>query len=244
MRSVDQAGRASIVAIEGIDGAGKATQADLLHDAITAAGGTAQVVSFPVYESFFGSTIRQLLDGKLPHSADTVDPRSMALWYALDRWEEFQGLDVTGGWLILNRFTLSNAVYQSARLEAGGPDGHPAADPGEAERVFHWVLDLEQQHLQLPVPAVTVVLDVEPEVSQVRSDRRAQEAGAGASQDVYERSSTLLKAARRRYLQAAEDLSGVVVVACLDATGAQRPAGDVHRDVVAAVCPELLGADE
>lgn len=225
----------TIVAIEGIDGAGKATQSDLLRDSIEASGESAKVLSFPVYESFFGSTVRQLLDGKLPHSAETVDPQSMALWYALDRWETFERLTSSPDWLILNRFTLSNAVYQSARLEVASSEDPDTVEADEADRVFHWILDLEQRHLKLPNPGVTVVLDVEPAVSQDRSDRRAQLAGSGATQDVYERSAKLLDAARRRYLRAADELADVVVVPCLDSAGEQRPADEVHEDVKGAV---------
>lgn len=251
------------VAIEGIDGAGKATQTELLRARLVSSGFSVGVRSFPVYESFFGSTIRQLLDGRLPHSAETVDPCSMALWYALDRWEAVRALDRTEyDWLILNRFTLSNAVYQSARVEVAGTGerqgldlddpappvehfsgwGSPGEDQGsdrvevagggEADVVFHWVLDLEHRHLGLPVPDVTVVLDVEPGVSQDRSGRRAEEAGGDAAPDVYERSSTLLDVARRRYLRAADELADVVVVPCLDSSGDQRPAAEVHEDVM------------
>jgi hypothetical protein len=86
-----------ILAIEGIDGAGKETQAELLRDRLVGRGWSVRMLSFPVYSSFFGQSIRQLLDGQLGAgdvSADAVDPRSMALWYALDRWEAFRDPDL------------------------------------------------------------------------------------------------------------------------------------------------------
>jgi dTMP kinase len=115
----------TLIAIEGLDGAGKTTQVALLADALSAV----EVVSFPRYDTFFGRHIRDLLDATSGLSAQTVDPRSMALWYALDRaqWARDRK-PAPDGVVLLNRYTLSNAVYQSAR----------AGDPA----LFEWVLDV------------------------------------------------------------------------------------------------------
>jgi len=163
-----------LVAVEGLDGAGKSTQVALLASALS----TVDVVSFPRYETFYGRHIRALLDGAGEVSAQTVDPRSMALWYALDRvqWARDRK-PVSDGVVLLNRYTLSNAVYQSARAD----------DP----TLFDWVLRLEFTELELPQPDVTVVLDVSPDVSQRRVASR-EEAGG----DVYERSAALLARVR------------------------------------------------
>src|SRR6266511_2463740 len=105
-----------LVAVEGLDGAGKSTQVALLASALSAV----DVVSFPRYDTFFGRHIRHLLDGEGEVSAQSVDPRSMALWYALDRvqWARDRK-PATDGVVLLNRYTLSNAVYQSARAGDG-----------------------------------------------------------------------------------------------------------------------------
>jgi dTMP kinase len=202
-----------LIAVEGLDGAGKATQVSLLAAALS----TVDIVSFPRYGTFFGRHIRALLDGHGDVSAETVDPRSMALWYALDRvqWarEHRHG---SGGVVLLNRYTLSNAVYQSAR----------AGDPA----LFDWVLRLEFDELELPRPDVTVVLDVPPEVSQDRVAHR------GDGDDVYERSAGLLARVRDGYLAAASRLPDVVVV-----SAAASPSV-VHAEVLTALAPFLSGS--
>ena len=48
----------TLIAVEGLDGAGKSTQVALLAGALAAA----EVVSFPRYDTFFGRHIRDLLD--------------------------------------------------------------------------------------------------------------------------------------------------------------------------------------
>jgi len=177
----------TLIAVEGLDGAGKTTQVAMLADALS----TVDVVSFPRYDTFFGRRIRDLLHGADGVSAQTVDPRSMALWYALDRaqWardRKPRDDDV----VVLNR-------YQSAR----------SADPG----LFEWVLRLEFEELGLPRPDLTVVLDVPPDVSR---DRVTGRDGEG---DVYERSRDLLSRVRDGYLAAAARLPDVVVVSAVGA---------------------------
>src|SRR2546423_5194591 len=176
----------TLVAVEGLDGAGKSTQVSLLAHALSAV----DVVSFPRYDTFFGRHIRALLDGDGAVSAASVDPRSMALWYALDRVQWARSRPPSDGVVLLNRYVLSNAVYQSAR----------ASDPA----LLDWVLHLEFEELELPRPDVTVVLDVPPSVSASRVAHR----GEGA--DVYERSSALLGRVRQGYLAAAARLPPVV----------------------------------
>jgi dTMP kinase len=178
-----------LVAVEGLDGAGKTTQVSLLASALSAV----EVVSFPRYEGFVGREIRSMLDGGRGVSAQDVDPRSMALWYATDRaqWARDRKPH-RDGVVLLNRYTLSNAVYQSAR--GGDPE------------LFGWILRLEFEELGLPQPDVTVVLDVPPELSRSRVAHRD---GAG---DVYERAADLLARVRDGYLAAAARLPDVVVV--------------------------------
>ncbi len=201
--------RNELIAVEGLDGAGKSTQVALLAAALSAT----EVVSFPRYDTFFGRHIRELLDATGGVSAQTIDPRSMALWYALDRaqWARDRKPAVDGV-VLLNRYTLSNAVYQSAR----------AGDPA----MFDWVLRLEYEELALPRPDVTVVLDVGPEVSRLRVSYRGEH-------DVYERAADLLARVREGYLAAAAGRRDVVVV---DASGAPS---DVHAAVLRALAPVL-----
>jgi dTMP kinase len=192
------------IAIEGLDGAGKTTQVALLASALSAV----EVVSFPRYEWFIGREIRQLLDAGRGVSAQDVDPRSMALWYATDRAQWVRDRKPhPDGVVLLNRYTLSNAVYQSARCD----------DP----ELFDWILQLEFEELGLPQPDVTVVLDVPREVSQRRVAHRDDSAG-----DVYERAADLLARVRDGYLSAAARLPNVVVV---PAAGSPE---EVHRAVL------------
>jgi thymidylate kinase len=198
----------TLIAIEGLDGSGKTTQVAMLAAALHAA----EVVSFPRYEWFIGQRIRELLDSTGEVSAQTLDPQSMALWYATDRAQWARDRKPVDGIVLLNRYTLSNAVYQSAR----------SAEPD----LFDWVLQLEFKELGLPQPDVTVVLDIPTDVSQARVAHRD-----GAAGDVYERATDLLARVRDGYLSAASRLPNVVVVPAVG------PPESVHAAVLAALTP-------
>ena len=115
---------AYVITFEGIDGTGKGTQMDRLAASLNARGLRVKVLSFPIYDSFFGSEVGAFLTGRDGVRADTVDGKSMALWFALDRFEAFRRFDMSDcDVLLINRYVLSNAVYQSIRdCDLGKPD--------------------------------------------------------------------------------------------------------------------------
>jgi dTMP kinase len=189
-----------IVAVEGLDASGKTTQARLLGDAFTAAGRRVTHLSFPRYETFFGQRIRTLLDGTEPTTANTLDPRSMALWFAMDRWDAVRGLAPTDV-LIINRWTLSNAVYQGARAAA--------MNPSAGDTIFDWVIKLETEVLALPQPTVGVLLDISVDESMKRARDRARD--LGETPDVYEAHTELLSESRRLYQRAATAGHGTLI---------------------------------
>src|SRR5690606_11322964 len=118
---------------EGIDGSGKTVQIKLIKEILVTKGYKVLELSFPNYNSFFGKQIGELLSGNSSVNANTVDVKSMSLWYAVDRWKEFQSVNVSNyDIILLNRFTLSSAVYQSIRNESY-----------DWEEITEWVFNLE-----------------------------------------------------------------------------------------------------
>jgi len=180
-----------LVAIEGVDGAGKTTQAELLRASVASAGLDVKLRSFPAYDSFIGRQIREMLRDSAP-----LDARSAALWFAADRRQALEHDPLGAEVEICNRYTLSNAVYQSARAP-------------EDETIYEWVLDLERE-LGIPAPDLTFVLDVTPALVAERTRARAE-------LDAYERQRDLQDRVRARYLAA----DGVVVIGCDGRTPAE-----------------------
>ncbi len=212
--------KTTIIAIEGIDGSGKTLQLGLLQKKLAGCGYSVSVKSFPEYGSFFGRQIGALLKGETLR-ADQIDSKSMCLWYALDRWQSFRDY-VDGGadYLLLNRFTPSNAVYQSVRgIDAGMADN------------WDWVHELEQGTLGLPEPDCYVLLDVDPALAQRNVDKKGlRDYISAGTRDVYEAQAGLLLRARERYLSIARRQGNFAVIPCMEDSRQLSP--DVISDRV------------
>ena len=74
-----------VIAFEGIDGSGKGVQVNEVAARLRSMDKKIRIQDFPVYSGFYGKEIGKMLSGEYAVRADEVDPRSMSLWYALDR---------------------------------------------------------------------------------------------------------------------------------------------------------------
>lgn len=216
--------KTKIIAIEGIDGSGKTVQFERLLSNLRALGFTVATKEFPVYTAFFGRQVGKFLSGEEGISATEVDQKSMALWYALDRWEDFKDFeDGKTDFLVMNRYVLSNAVYQSIRdRDLGKPD------------IMDWVFELEYGHFGLPRPDVNIFFDVNTDRAGSNVDKKGFRDYVGKGRDVYERSLGIQERARNMYLNAALKYGDVAVIDCMDGSSMRSP------DSIAASVMELL----
>ena len=212
---------AYIIALEGIDGTGKGTQAQILRERMSALGKRCLELSFPDYDSFLGQEIGLLLSGRNETTAATLDPKSMALWFAAERMRTFQGIDrCTYDFIVLNRYVLSNVVYQSLRVE-----------PGEREAFSNWVLELEYGQFNLPRPDVVFVFDVDERQSEINVVQKGYRGYTGDYPDVYEGSRATQSEARQAYRDLAGQTKGDVLIECMNECGAMRPADEIAETV-------------
>ncbi len=184
-----------LLAIEGVDGSGKNTQARLLVQALAARGRRVELVSFPRYaESFLGATISELLSGRLgPVSA--VHPKLTALLFAVERHEmhdRIASVLALGGDVVCDRYVFSNVAHQASRL--------PAA---EVAAFRDWLLRLEFDVLGMPRPDVTVLLDLDDAVSRRLREARAAHAYSNTVLDEHEKDLAGMARARAIYLDLA-----------------------------------------
>lgn len=135
------------LAFEGIDKAGKATQARLLSGRLKKEGYRCRTLSFPVYTTAIGRELKLSLQGRRNYP---IQVRYLLM--SANRWEmkeELEGSDVD--FLILNRYIHSNIAYGVASgLDRG------------------WLESLDQG---LPEPNLVILLDISPKTSL---DRRVK----------------------------------------------------------------------
>lgn len=170
-----------LIAVEGLDGAGKNTLVTGLVDEWTRRGARVATFTFPRYgRSLTADIASEALHGNHGDLRESV--YAMALLFALDRSAavaEIAAAAEAADVVILDRYVASNAAYSAARL-------HQDAD-GE---VVRWVADLEFGRLGLPAPDRQILLGVPAETAMARAESRAS-ADASRARDHYERDSDL-----------------------------------------------------
>lgn len=177
-----------IIAIEGIDGAGKNTLVSELRKELDI---PVEVLSFPRYEnSIHAQLAQEALYGRMGDL--TSSAYAMATLFALDRHgakPQLEEASTSSNLLILDRYVASNAAYSAARL---GDDA-----------VMDWVFDLEFGRLGLPQPHLQIYLATEVGVAAQRaSSREAQD--ASREKDQYEKDGGLQAATAAAYARLAE----------------------------------------
>ena len=198
--------KTKIITIEGIDGSGKTIQLDMLASRLSSLGFSVAKRSFPMYTSFFGEQIGSFLSGNGEIAATDVDQKSMALWFALDRFDDFKDyIDGESDFLLINRYVLSNAVYQSIRdSDYNKPD------------IVDWVFELEYSKLSLPRPELNIFLSVETDCAKKNVSKKGYRDYVGSGSDVYEKSRSLQQRASDKYYELSKRFSDVEVVSCTE----------------------------
>jgi dTMP kinase len=129
--------KGKIIVFEGIDKAGKTTQAKLLEKKL---GDKCVRIDFPDYSTPIGKEIKQFLDGK----GNYPDEVKMMLLSA-NRWEkkiQIEKLVAKGTTIIMNRYYQSNLVYGISK-----------------GLKLDWLLSLDKG---MPKADLVIVIDIKP----------------------------------------------------------------------------------
>ncbi len=188
---------ARLIAIEGIDGSGKGTQAERLVRALQATGRRVTLLSFPRYEqTSFGKRIGEFLNGRYG-TLNEVSPWLVAPLFAGDRFESkpvlLAALDVSDV-VVLDRYVASNIAHQAAKL-----------DGAERDTLRRWIEHLEFDVYALPRPDCVILLDVSPERAQELIARKRARPYTRKAADLQEADPEYLERVRNIYLELARD---------------------------------------
>lgn len=223
--------RGRLIVIEGLDGSGKQTQAGLLRASLIERGADLRSVSFPRYGSASSALVRMYLGGRFGSDPGDVNAYAASAFYAVDRYasckEDWGAFYESGGTVLADRWTTSNAVHQCSKLPREEWDSY-----------LEWLYGFEYGLLGVPEPDLVVYLDMDPEAgARLVEERCARE---GISKDIHEADAAYLARCREAAGFCAER-GGWARVECAPG-GELRAIEDVHQEVLGLV--EALLEDE
>lgn len=198
---------ARLIALEGIDGSGKGTQAARLHAELTQRGRSCQLWSFPRYQhSRFGKQIGDFLNGRFG-ALDQVHPTLASLLFAGDRLEarpqlldSLQSHDV----VICDRYVPSNIAHQSAKAQ-----GEQRAE------LIRWIEFVEYELFALPRTDLVLWLDMPVPEAQRLIAFKSKRAYTDAAADLHEANPQYLNDVRTVYTHLAETNPAWIRVPCV-----------------------------
>lgn len=203
------------IVLEGLDGAGKSTQIQMLRRMYEEQGVESEYIHFPRFDApVYGELIGRFLRGELG-SVEQVDPYIVALLYAGDRNDAAPMIRrwIAGGKVVIaDRYVYSNIGYQCAKI----------ADAEARRALRRWILDLEFGYNNLPRPDVSLFLDVpfaftERKLTEHREGDDRSYLNGG--RDIHESSLALQQRVREVYIEAARECDDIEVVDCSDSCG-------------------------
>lgn len=170
---------AYLIAIDGTDASGKATQTSLLANRLRSEGFRVIEVSYPNYSSLSSGPVRMYLDGTLGKNADDTDAYAASVLFAVDRFASFRAewkpdYERNDTVILLNRYTTANAVHQLSKIE----------NNLEKEKFLSWLFDFEYGMLKIPAPDVVIYLEMPTEITLSLLNRRCDD--TGAVKDIHE----------------------------------------------------------
>ncbi len=192
--------------IDGLDGCGKSTQAELTVNKLTDLGYKARLVSFPDYKEPSSALVRMYLNGEFGKNADDVGAYAASAFYAVDRYASFKkhwrGDYESGTIIIASRYVSSNILHQMGKL----PDG-------EWSGFIDWLDDFEHVKMQLPRPDRIFYLDMPRSVADALILSRY--GGDEEKKDIHEANTAYLLRCEQASAYSA-DKQGWEVVSCSD----------------------------
>lgn len=212
--------KGKLIVLEGIDGSGKSAQYRRLCARMENSNIDYNHIVFPRYDKDSSALIRMYLSGQFGSRPGDVNPYAASTFYAVDRFasyrEDWGKVYESGGLILSDRYTTSNAVHQGSKL----PES-------ELPEFFQWLYDLEYGRMGLPKPDLVLLLDMPTSLSEQLMRRR--EAATHTKADIHEADSDYLARCRQTAREAAAFYGWTVISCARD--GKLRTKEDIHQEI-------------
>ena len=194
----------SFIVLEGIDGSGKSTQAEILAARLKKQGAHAYLTREPS-DGVIGKLLRRALSGELQMSEQV-----MAALFAADRLEHLTNAETgvlrylkNDTQVICDRYYLSTYAYQSVAVD------------------LDWTIELNKQATLMAKPDVHIFLDIAVDTALARIARNREH------MDIYE-TKERLEETRTRYLEVIEKLKDTENIVIINA---EQSPEEIARDI-------------
>ena len=195
-----------LIVIDGTDGSGKTTQANLLMRHLRKDGRKVKFIHFPRYEdNFFGKFIAHCLSEQY-YNWVNIHPKIASVVYAADRWESKEQIKnwIHKGYIVvMDRYISSNQIHQGGKI----------ANVKKREAFIKWLAEMEYKVFKIPAPDLTIYLSLPIEmVLKLIKDRNYKGARVylGSKKDVHEKDVKFLENSRKSALWLANHKSTAV----------------------------------
>lgn len=211
-----------LIVIDGADGAGKATQTEMLLQYLKKQKIKNKYISFPRYKtSFHGALIARFLKGEFGGNRD-VSPYLTSLAFALDRLtakdEMVEWLD-EGNVVVSDRYTSANA-HQASKM----PKNKQAA-------FIKWLYDMEYKEHKLPKEDIVLFLHVPADVSQNLLEHKSKDKNNDGQKDEAEKDVKHQREAVAMYQRFAKKYKHWVVIECVE-DGKLLSKTKIHKKII------------
>lgn len=211
--------RGKLLVIEGTEGSGKETQADLLVRRLNEMGEKAVKMRFPMYDTPTGKIIYEHILNKDGNSYfdEEVDPKALSLYYAADRVNNIGKINELldkGVHVVLDRYVESNMAHQGGKLKTRE----------EREKMYQKLDELEFGIMELPRPDAVIFLYMPFEYAAILKKNREE------TPDQHEANKAHLEQAEKAYLELTEKY-GYIKITCVK-DDCIRTIDDINDEVV------------
>jgi dTMP kinase len=214
--------KGKLIVIDGGDGSGKTTQAQILVDYFKKQNVPVKYYDFPrYYSSFHGRLVGRFLAGEFGQ-LDQISPYLASLAYALDRASVKEEMDewlAKGGVIICNRYVTSSMAHQAARL------------PEEKRKEFiNWLDELEYRQHKMPRPDLVIYLYVPWQIGLQLTAKKADKRGYVKGADLAEKDIKHRQEAEKMYLYLAKTQKNWIKIDCVK-NRKILPVGEIHEKI-------------
>ncbi|PIX10975.1 hypothetical protein COZ73_03880 [Candidatus Falkowbacteria bacterium CG_4_8_14_3_um_filter_36_11] len=200
--------KGKFIVIDGTDGSGKATQAEILVARLKSMNLPVAMIDFPQYGHKSAGLVEEYLNGKYG-SAKEVGYYRTSIFYAADRYDasfKIRKWLEEGKIAIANRYVTANMAHQGGKI----------ADKQERKKFYNWLFNLEYRLFAVPRPDLNIILHVNADIAQKLVDKKGyRDYINGDKRDLHEADLSHLRDAEKTYLEIAEIFPDISLIKCV-----------------------------